>query len=80
MSQLPRSDERGTQGTQGVQPKGNHAFWLSGIGGFVLGALTVIIVLLLTRRAGDRDEPGPEARPGQQAVQHDAAPNAEAGK
>ena len=31
----------------------NHNFWLTGIGGFVLGVLTVIIVLALARRTGD---------------------------
>lgn len=47
---------------------GSHVFWLSGIGGFVLGALTVIIVLALARRTGDRDEVGKDARPAPQAV------------
>jgi hypothetical protein len=36
----------------------NHSFWLTGIGGFVLGVLTVLIVLLLTRRANDVDFEG----------------------
>lgn len=37
-------------------------FWISAIGGFVLGVLTVLLVLLLTRRIGDQEPPA-EARP-----------------
>lgn len=47
---------------------GRRVLWFSGIGGFVLGALTVIIVLALARRTGDRDEVGKDARPASQAV------------
>lgn len=34
-------------------------FWMTAIGGFVLGALAVIIVLLLARRTGDKEAPTP---------------------
>ena len=37
-------------------------FWITAIGGFVLGVLTVLLVLMLTRRTG-RQEPPAQARP-----------------
>jgi hypothetical protein len=74
MSQMPLDENRlepptGTGAGNGAR----YAFWISGVGGFVLGALTVIIVLLLTRRMGTGDEVGREARPAPTAVQGDSA-------
>ena len=36
---------------------GTSKFWISAVGGFVLGVLSVILVLLLTRRTGDQEPP-----------------------
>ena len=35
----------------------HHNFWLTGVGGFILGALTVIIVLALARRTAHEPSP-----------------------
>lgn len=46
-----------------------HNFWLTAVGGFVLGALTVLIVLALAKRTGDRDEPRRPERPQRPAME-----------
>lgn len=43
-------------------------FWPTAIGGFVLGIITVLLVLLLARRTAD-PEPVPQAPPAAQATQ-----------
>lgn len=37
------------------------SFWPTAIGGFVLGVLTVLIVLLLARQTGNDEPPRPAA-------------------
>ena len=46
-----------------TKPSSNHNFWMTALGGFVLGALAVILVLVLARRTGDKEPPKIESQP-----------------
>ena len=57
---LARSTTSGANET--VSGSGRHSFWITAVGGFVLGVVTVLLVLLLARRIGYQ-EPDLDTRP-----------------